>query len=319
MPKNIFRLLKEEDGFVSGQRISADTGITRSAVWKKIRALRREGFVINAVPSQGYKLIASPDLSVLDIAAEVSGDFWKEVVFYKSVDSTNERAAVLGKKLSAGTVIIADEQARGRGRLGRTWISPPGVNIYMSAVLRPEIQPRDATLLTIAASLACVRALRMKSELDVLIKWPNDIVVSGKKLGGILTEVRSDPDAINLAIIGIGINVNMGETDFPEEIRAIATSVMVETGLHWRRSDLIIQLLKEFEFWYKTLKRSGRLPLLKEWKRLSSTLGRDVEVVAGNESFSGLAEDVDEEGMLLVRLPSGVLKKVSTGDLTVLR
>ncbi len=263
----------------------------------------------------------SSNLSVDDIAAQVKGGFWKGIFFYESVDSTNTLAAMLSEKsgLASGTVIISDEQVKGRGRLGRAWISPPGVNIYMSIVLRPGIPPRDGTLLTVAAALACALALRDKSGLRVSIKWPNDLTVSGKKIGGILTEVRSDPDTINLAIIGIGINVNIVERDFPDDIRTIATSLRAETGAYYRRSDIIIMILKELEYWYKTLKGEGRRTLLEEWKRLSSTIGKDVRVVAEGETFSGVAEDVDDEGFLLLRLPSGSVKRVSAGDLTVLR
>ncbi len=271
--------------------------------------------------SKGYKLMKFSDLSADDIASQVKGDFWEEIFFYESVDSTNSIAAMLSEKrgLASGTVIISDEQVKGRGRLDRAWISPPGVNIYMSIVLKPGIPPRDGTLLTVAAALACARALRDKSGLRVSIKWPNDLTVSGRKIGGILTEVRSDPDRINLAIIGIGINVNIEERDFPDDIRAIAASVRAETGAYYRRSDVIIMILKEFEYWYKTLQGQGRRTLLDEWKRLSSTIGKDVRVGAGGETFSGVAEDVDDDGFLLVRLPSGVVKRVSEGDLTVLR
>jgi len=263
----------------------------------------------------------SADLSAGDIAAQVMGRFWKGIFFYESVDSTNDLAVTLSEEeeLASGTVIISDEQVKGRGRLGRTWISPPGTNIYMSVVLRPEIPPRNGTLLTVAAALACARALRAKSGLKVSIKWPNDLTVSGRKIGGILTEVRCAPETINLAIIGIGINVNIQAGDFPDKIRTIATSMRAETGAYHQRSDVIIMILKEFEHWYKALRGKGRPVLLEEWKRLSSAIGRDVRVVAGGETFSGVAEDIDDEGILILRLPSGVLKRVSAGDLTVLR
>src|SRR3990172_12206045 len=209
MPQRIIRLLGGKDEFVSGEKISSELGITRTAVWKKIKLIRKDGFIIKAVPSRGYKLIKTPDLSTDDILAHVKGVFWKDVVFYHTVDSTNETASALSLRsdIQSGTVIVADAQTKGRGRLGRTWVSPPGMNIYMSIILRPEIRPGDATLLTVLAAVACANALREQSGLHVSLKWPNDLVVSDKKTGGILTEVRSDPDRIHVAIIGLGITV----------------------------------------------------------------------------------------------------------------
>lgn len=262
-----------------------------------------------------------PDLSANEILAGVKGSFWKSVLFYKSVDSTNEIAASLAikKGLETGAVIIADMQEKGRGRLGRKWVSPPGLNIYISIVLKPEIKPRDATLLTILTSVACAKALRGETGLNVAIKWPNDLTVSDKKIGGILTEVRSAPDKIKVAVIGIGINVNIEGMDFPMEIRDIAASVKSETGKCHSRGLIIIRLLKEFEYWHNTFTIKGRLPLLQEWKKLSTTMGKNVTVTTGKETISGLAEEIDDEGMLILRLPSGALKRISAGDLTILR
>lgn len=321
MLPDILKLLKGAEGYISGEKISTELGLTRAAVWKKIETLRKKGFLIEAVPSQGYRLIQAPDLSVEEILSEVRGDFWKEVFFYKTIDSTNELAAELSvkKNPASGTVVIADMQERGKGRLGRRWLSPPGLNIYMSVILKPEIEPRDATLLTILSAVACAVAVRGESGLQALIKWPNDLMVSGKKIGGILTEVKTDPDRINAAIIGIGINVNSEAPDFPEEIRTLATSLKGETGKHHSRSRIIVRVLREIEFWFRLLKRDGRIPLLREWKRLSSTLGKEVMVTTGNETISGTAEDIDDEGMLIMRLPSGAKKRISAGDLTVLR
>ncbi len=320
MPEKILRLLKRKDGFVSGQEISAGFGITRAAVWKKIKLLKKKGFVIDAAPSKGYKLVKSPEFSTDEIRADVASDFWKTFYFYDSVDSTNEVAASLSLKneVESGTVVIADSQKRGRGRLGRTWISPPGVNIYMSVILRPEIPPKDATLLTVLAAVASATALRDMTEIDFSIKWPNDLIVSGKKVGGILTEVRSEPDSIKIAIIGIGINVNIARKDFPDEIKSIATSVRGETGKYHSRSEIISRILNEFEGWYMTLVNIGREPLLEKWRQLSSTLGKEIEVTTSRETISGFAEDIDEEGMLIVKLRSGALKRISAGDIEVL-
>jgi BirA family biotin operon repressor/biotin-[acetyl-CoA-carboxylase] ligase len=322
MPHRILQLLREGTGHMSGERISTALGLTRAAVWKKIRTLRDKGFVIEGIPSRGYRLLSAPDLSADDVLSLLKGDFWNKLLFYASVDSTNEVASALvshGDNGGAGTVIIADAQTRGRGRLGRRWVSPPGLNIYMSIVLRPDILPRDATLLTLLAAVASARGVRHSTGADVLIKWPNDLVASEKKVGGILTEARSDPDRITQAVIGIGINVNMECRNLTDGIGAIATSLMDETGKRHSRTEIIAAILEEFEYWYRLLVRSGRGPLLSEWRKLSSTLGRRVSVVTARETVQGRAEDIDDEGMLVLRLPSGEKRVIGAGDLTMLR
>ncbi len=315
-----WRVLKflKEGTTVSGEEISASLGISRSAVWKKITLLRKKGYVIHAVSSQGYLLQASPDLAVEQIIAQIQGDVWKTVLYFPSVDSTNEVAASM-KDILPGTVIIADSQTRGRGRLGRRWISPSGRNIYLSMIIRPELLPRDAPLLTVLTAVSCAHALRRLSGLPLLIKWPNDLTVQGRKIGGILTETRSDPDHIQQAIIGVGINVNMTRDDIPDDLRETATSLVLETGSPFQRTHLIVGMLSEFEHRYKMLVGQGRRALLPDLRALSSTIGRDVVVTAGTERLSGYAEDIDDDGILILRLASGERRRVSVGDLNMVR
>jgi BirA family biotin operon repressor/biotin-[acetyl-CoA-carboxylase] ligase len=317
MPESILNLLKNRDTFVSGQEISAGLGITRAAVWKKISGLRQKGFVIEAIPSKGYRLISAPDLAVDYLLPLIKGALWKELLVHDTVDSTNDLAMSLASKESIipGTVIIADRQTRGKGRLGRIWESPGGMNIYMSLVIRPELAPRDATMLTVLAAVAGVCTIQKTGNIPVTIKWPNDLVIADKKLGGILTEVRADPDRINLAVIGIGINVNMLPADFPEELRSIATSVRSAAGHPAARNDIIIQLLREFEHWYGILTTEGKGPLLHAWRKVSSTLGRKVRIALGKKTISGIAEDIDDNGMLLIKMQSGEYRNVSSGDI----
>jgi BirA family biotin operon repressor/biotin-[acetyl-CoA-carboxylase] ligase len=319
--RRLIRLLENEAEYVSGEKISLELGVTRSGVWKKIEALRKKGFVIHAVPSRGYRIVGVPDLSAEYISARISRDFWKDVLLYEIADSTNELADLLWVqgRVETGTIIIADSQVKGRGRLGRKWSSPPGLNIYMSIILVPRLAPKDMTLLTVLSAVACANALRRKAAIPVWIKWPNDLMSGGKKIGGILTEVKSDPDKINLAVIGVGINVNIGRADFDHDIREIATSVAEETGRLQSRSGLVVQVLNEFEYWYRTFETEGRTPLLEEWRRLSSTIGKHVMVTMGTDVLNGVAEAIDDEGMLLLRLPDGRLKKISAGDVTELR
>jgi BirA family biotin operon repressor/biotin-[acetyl-CoA-carboxylase] ligase len=260
-------------------------------------------------------------LTCNEIKAGILGDFWNKVFFYESVDSTNERALALPapETFAHGTVVITDSQSRGRGRIGRKWISPPGRNIYMSMLLKPEIRPRDVAFLTIAGALAGAVALGNITGLDARIKWPNDLMVNGKKIGGILTESRSGAEKVNIAVIGIGVNVNSESIDFPEELRGVVTSARAETGRVFSRVKIIVDILKELELRYKALVREGRQPLLKEWKGRSSTIGKEVRIVLSEAVLSGVADTVDDEGMLVVRLRSGETRRISSGDVIELR
>lgn len=258
-------------------------------------------------------------MEIDDIKAETKGVIGREIFFYETVGSTNTIASDLAGKTTEGSVVIANSQQKGRGRLGRKWESPPGVNIYISIILKPEIESKDATLITVMAVVACATALRRVTGLHVTIKWPNDLMVSDKKIGGILTELKTDHGRIISAIVGIGINVNVDIDTYPAEVQEIATSVKNETGMSYSREVVISKILNEIDYWYKILNRMGKGILLLEWQKLTSTLGREVKVIVGKETFTGLAESVDSEGMLILRLPSGMLKKINSGDLTILK
>lgn len=336
MFEGIIRMFKEKDGFVSGEEMSRRLGITRAAIWKKMKALREKGYVIEGSTAKGYRLIKTPEFSVEELKILVKGDLGKEIIFRESLDSTNTLAMELAEKgIPHGTVVIANRQLKGRGRLGRTWFSPPKGNIYMSVIVRPEIEPKDATMLTIMSAVSCASAVRNSTRnesfptgLEVNIKWPNDLMVSERKLGGILTEMKSDQDRIVFAVIGIGINVNASLDAFPSDVSAVAASVIEELrkgkGIKGdspeiSRTLIIAAILNELDRWFKVLVKGGRIQLINEWKKLSSTLGRKVKVVSGKDTFSGIAEDIDDEGTLILRLPSGGLKKISAGDVIMLR
>jgi len=239
----------------------------------------------------------------------------RNIIFLTSVDSTNTYAIKLAENGSPhGTLIIADTQTKGRGRLGRNWFSPPKKNIYMSIILRPEIKAEEATLLTIMAGVASARALRNTTGLGVKLKWPNDIVMFEKKLGGILTETKTNHGRLIFAVIGIGINVNMVAKDFPSGIRSFSTSIKIDLGKSIPLPPIIAKIVKETEQWYKVLTGGNRDILLNEWRQLSATLGSNVKVTVGSKAVTGIAEDIDDKGMLILRLLSGEVKKISTGD-----
>jgi BirA family biotin operon repressor/biotin-[acetyl-CoA-carboxylase] ligase len=320
--ENIIKLLKERTGFISGAEIAGALSITRAAVWKRINMLREKGYTIEASPAKGYKLIKTPDLSAEEIKSFLSGHtkiIGNEVVSFDVINSTNITAMEIAEKLGEGTVVIADSQTGGKGRLGRTWFSPPGKNLYMSIVLKPAISPRDATILTLMSAVACAKAIRKVSSVPVMIKWPNDIMASDKKLGGILTEIKAEMDRIFHAVIGIGININLETGDMPDEIKACATSIKNETGDTQSRTRFVIEILKELDRWYRMLLNSGKKPIIDEWLKLSYTIGRAVKVTVGNSVFTGIAESIDDEGMLVLKLPDNTLKKISAGDVAILR
>jgi BirA family biotin operon repressor/biotin-[acetyl-CoA-carboxylase] ligase len=266
------------------------------------------------------KFFKSDEHSAEDIKTGIKGSIGREIFLYETVDSTNTIASKLAEEgVAEGTVVISDSQIKGRGRFGRSWVSPPGVNVYMSIVLRPEMTPRDATLLTIMAAVGCTIVLRKVTGVDVTIKWPNDLMVSEKKLGGILTETRVAHERIEYAIIGIGINVNMDSDVLPDVVKEVATSIKMEKGKLFSRTKIIQEILNEISDWYNVLKEKRHSELLSCWKQLTSTLGRKVEIILGNETLQGLAESITDEGMLIVRLPSGSSRIIQYGELTLLR
>jgi BirA family biotin operon repressor/biotin-[acetyl-CoA-carboxylase] ligase len=253
------------------------------------------------------------------IRSQIKGDLGRQIVFYDTVGSTNTVALACGEEPEEGTVILSDSQEKGRGRLGRSWVSPPGVNIYLSILLHPRIEPEHATLITLLSAIACTYALRKTTGLSISVKWPNDLMAADRKLGGILTEMKITGKKIVLAVIGIGINVNMAAHEFPDQIRTTATSVKIETGEDVSRERIIAEILNETDRWYKVLQTGRSREIVDEWQRLTSTLGRRVLVTTGQETYTGLAEGIDDKGMLLIRLPSGEIKRISSGDLTALK
>jgi len=243
-----------------------------------------------------------------------------EIVIYDEVESTNNIAYELIKKgYPSGTVVIADRQTKGKGRLGRKWISPEGKNLYMSIAIKPNITPKYATLITLTSAVACTTALRRYSEIPVIIKWPNDMLVDQKKVAGILTEMKIEGERIKAVVVGIGINVNMTEDDIPEEIKEIATSLRICKGEEFSRVMLASEIIKEFDKWYQLLEKKNRKTIIDRWMQLSGTIGKQVKIVLTDREIRAVAEAIDEEGRLIVRLPDGTYEKISAGDVTLLR
>jgi BirA family biotin operon repressor/biotin-[acetyl-CoA-carboxylase] ligase len=322
-------LQKKKYDFVSGAEIADVLGASRAAVWKKINRLKQNGYTIESSRAKGYRLMEVPGLSIEEIRNALSGrsrTIGREIIFYDTVSSTNTIAAELagkspsgGEGHTEGTVIIANGQTGGRGRRGRVWVSPPEKNLYMSIIVMPDIPPIQAAVLTLMTAVACTSAIRRLSPVPVSIKWPNDLMVSDKKLGGILTEIKADMDRIFYAVIGIGVNINLEMDDVPDDIRSIATSLKHETGQAQSRTKYAIEILDELEKWYGIFLRDGKKSVIEEWSRLTSTIGKTVKVTIGDAVLTGTAEKITDEGMLALRISDNSLKVISSGDVTVLR
>lgn len=256
-------------------------------------------------------------MDIEKIKKSIKGEIGKYLVYYEITDSTNNRALQLSEIYPNGTIVIADCQTKGKGRLGRSWFSPPGSNIYLSIILKTPVFHRKTNIITFMASVASVLALRNYINLNVLIKWPNDLIVSKKKLGGILTELKFEIDTL-IAIVGVGINVNIDVEQFPEEFRNSTTSIKNETKNIYPREDLIIEILNEMDKWFNIYKQNNIKEILEEWKTLNATLGKKVLVFTEGKTLEGIAESADDEGFLLLKLPTGDIKKIISGDVRII-
>ena len=313
-------LAEAADDFVSGEAISDKLGLTRAAVWKHVESLRSHGYRIDAVPARGYRLAEVPDrLTPLELRPLLgTHDLGQVLHWYEEIGSTNDRAKELAEEgAEHGEVVVAEAQSGGRGRRGRQWVSPPGKNLYFSVVLRPDLPPARAPELTLVASLAVCDALR-HAGVDAGIKWPNDLLASGKKIAGILTELAAEADRVHWVVIGVGVNVNAGPEDLPEELRGEATSVRIERGEPAPRALFAAACLTGLEAWLDRHAEEGFAPIRDAWRARSVTLGREVSVAAHGREVVGTAEDIDEAGALLIRGPGG-LERISAGDVTHLR
>jgi BirA family biotin operon repressor/biotin-[acetyl-CoA-carboxylase] ligase len=308
------------DDFVSGEAISDKLGLSRAAVWKHVNALRAQGYRIDALSARGYRLVAVPDrLGPLELRPLLSTrDLGHALHCHDSLPSTNDLAKELAEQGAAhGEVVVAETQTAGRGRRGRSWASPPARNLYLSVVLRPELPPQRATEITLLASVALCEAVR-EAGVAAEIKWPNDVLAGGRKVGGILTEMAAEPDRVQWLVVGLGVNLNAAADDFPPELRGEATSLAAERGAAVPRALFAAALLARLEAWLDRHAAEGFAPVREAWRALSGTLGREVRVVTGDGELRGVAEDVDEAGALLVRGALG-LERVIAGDVHLLR
>jgi BirA family biotin operon repressor/biotin-[acetyl-CoA-carboxylase] ligase len=305
----------------SGAALAKQLGVSRAAVWNRIEDLRRHGYEIEASPHHGYILRASPDaLHGDDLMARLTSprDIGRDIRVFTETASTNDVVEKLARDgLPEGAVVFAEAQSGGRGRLGRTWVSPAGVGLWFSILLRPRLHPTSATQLTVLAAVAVARAIERQTELRPAIKWPNDVLVGHRKVAGILLEMSTELDRIRHAVLGIGIDVNVPGEAFPQSIRTVATSLAAEAGHPIDRPALATQVLAELDHLYARLNAGDFHEVGDEWMRRCSTLGQHVTIHMGSRAVAGRAEALDEDGALLVRTEHGVLERIVGGDVTL--
>lgn len=305
-------------GFVSGAEISQRLGITRAAIWARIEELRQLGYEISASPHQGYQLRSVPDRLVADDLiglVAVNHVIGRDIRVFEETNSTNDIVEKLARDgVKEGVVVFAEAQTRGRGRLGRKWLSPARRGLWFSVLLRPDLRPQAATQLTVAAATALCRAIRAQTELKPQVKWPNDILINGRKVAGVLTELAAEIDHVKHLILGIGVDVNLSASEFPVELKKIATSLKIESGRHLNRLDLAAAILRELDADYQRIKSGRFAEVADEWEEQCITLGQRVRIHIGNREITGRAEALDDDGALLVRTEHGHLERIIGGD-----
>jgi BirA family biotin operon repressor/biotin-[acetyl-CoA-carboxylase] ligase len=306
---------------ISGERIAKELGVSRSTVWRWVQRLREVGVRVKGKPNTGYFLERVADILTPDmLRQQLKGSmFAKKIHHFFRTDSTNRVALELAYAGEPeGTVVLAEEQTAGRGRAGRTWHSERASGIYVTLLLRPKISPVQAPLLTMMAGLSAHTAIQAQTGLQPDVKWPNDLMLSGKKLGGILTEMHAEPNLVRFVIVGIGINVN--QEKFPAELSGTATSLQVETGKSQSRLELLARLLREFETDYNRFLREGSRSITERFTQVSSyARGKRVRVSNGNESYAGVTAGLLPEGLLQVQRDDGALATVFAGDVAEIK
>jgi BirA family biotin operon repressor/biotin-[acetyl-CoA-carboxylase] ligase len=314
-------LRSANEGGVSGAELSHKLGISRAAIWARIEELRQAGYDIEATPHLGYRLLSSPDaLHADDLLARLGKTkvIGRDIRVFQETTSTNDVVEKLARDaVKEGVVVFAESQTKGRGRLGRKWISPSRKGLWFSVLLRPDLSPQEATQLTVASGTALRRAIEAATGVKAQIKWPNDILIGGKKVAGILTELSAELDRVKHIILGIGVDVNLSPAEFPQDLRKLATSLKIETGKTISRADLAVVILRELDHDYARVIGGKFESIADEWEEHCGTMGQTVAIHVGERRIHGRAESLDDDGALLVRTEHGRLERVTGGDVTL--
>jgi BirA family biotin operon repressor/biotin-[acetyl-CoA-carboxylase] ligase len=343
----ILSALRENPDGVSGAELAEQLGISRAAVWARIEELRSLDYDIEAGPHLGYRLVSAPDaLHADDLLARLNCFGWgerprepqsskpkrlartlapprrcvigRDIRVFEQTTSTNDVIEKLARDgVKEGVVVFAESQTSGRGRLGRKWISPAHKGLWFSILLRPDLRPQETTQLTVASATALRRAIQSETSLKPEIKWPNDTLVGGKKVAGILTELSAELDRVKHVILGIGVNVNLGAGEFPPELRRLATSLKIESGRTISRPELAAAILRELDFDYARICTGNFTAVADEWEAHCATIGHEVTIQIGGRKIHGRAESLDDDGALLVRTEHGHLERITGGDVTL--
>lgn len=318
MKEKILALLKSTSDYVSGQDICNRLGVSRTAVWKNINALKQEGYEIDSVNNKGYRLISEPDIINEMRIREYMHAKWmaKNIIYLPVTDSTNTQAKRLGEEgAEHGTLVVTQCQTAGRGRRGRSWESPEG-NVYFTFLLRPDVEVSRASMITLISALALAKAIEKVTGLHTQIKWPNDVVANGKKLCGILTESSTDLEYINYVVVGIGINVN--QISFPEEIADKASSLLLELGHSVNRGEVLGEFLNLFEMYYEIfIETEDMSGLIDTYNEMLVNCGREVKIIEKDNERILKAIGIDENGGLIVENPEGVRESIISGEVSV--
>lgn len=309
------------NGGVSGADLSEKLGISRAAIWARIEEMRKLGYDIQASPHFGYRLLSVPDVLHADDLRSRLQDVkvvGRDIRVFQETTSTNDVIEKLARDgVKEGAVVFAESQTKGRGRMGRKWVSPPGKGLWFSVLLRPNFHPLCTTQLTVASATALIRAIRSQTRVKAAIKWPNDILIGGKKVAGILTELSAELDSVKYVIIGMGVDVNLQADDFPADVEKIATSLQLESGQFVNRADLATAILRELDVDYARICSGQFEKVAEEWQQQCSTLGNNVSIHMGDRTIFGHAEALDTDGALLVRTQHGRLERIIGGDVTL--
>ncbi|WP_027408552.1 bifunctional biotin--[acetyl-CoA-carboxylase] synthetase/biotin operon repressor [Anoxybacteroides tepidamans] len=319
--KKLLDLFSEANGdFISGQKISDILGCSRTAVWKHIEDLRKEGFELEAVRRLGYRIVSTPDkITENEIRLGLKTNTLGQTIhFQEEVTSTQKIAHQLAHEgAKEGTLVVAELQTAGRGRMDRTWFSPKGTGVWMSLILRPPIPPQKTPQLTLLSAVAIAQAIQEVTGLVPDIKWPNDILMNGKKCVGILTELQADPDRVHSVIIGMGLNVNHEREQFPEEIRDIATSLAIEKGEKINRARLIQEVMLKLETLYRQYLQHGFMPIKLLWEGYAISIGKEITARTLNGTIRGWARGITEEGVLILEDHDGAIHYIHSADISV--
>jgi BirA family biotin operon repressor/biotin-[acetyl-CoA-carboxylase] ligase len=306
---------------ISGADLSQKLGIGRAAIWARIEALRELGYDIEASPHQGYRLLSAPDVLHADDLAWRLAEFrriGRDIRVFEQTTSTNDVIEKLARDgAKEGAVVFAESQTQGRGRLGRTWTSPARKGLWFSMLLRPALSPQAATQLTVASAVALRNAIEAQTGLKPEIKWPNDILISGKKVSGILTELSAELDRIKYVVVGVGVDVNLNTDDFPSEIANQATSLKIESGKTVVRVELAAAILRALDHEYGRVLSGEFENIADEWEKHCTTLGQRLVIVVGDRRIGGRAEALDDDGALMLRTEHGRLERIVGGDVLI--